>query len=209
MEERVAQIQACMYQYSRAIYRSIKDLIDPYVDPQTQLEYRRAVLTTCEQTMERLAKDPHYFANPGSGALPGHQALFPDHVSGSGCLGGQQGRVSGGRVHPGADRRGRLRRRRRTVPRDDAQGQAVPADAAAGARLLPVAPASRPLPRSRLVSEGTRSRRRRDESRGDKKPPKAAVTGVSEGTRSRRRRDESRGDKKPPKAAVTGLSIRS
>ena len=36
-EERLAQIQACMYQYSRAIYRSIKDLIDPYVDPEVQL----------------------------------------------------------------------------------------------------------------------------------------------------------------------------
>ena len=32
MDERVLQIQSCMYQYSRAIYRSIKDLIDPYVD---------------------------------------------------------------------------------------------------------------------------------------------------------------------------------
>ena len=41
MDERILQIQNCMYQYSRAIYRSLKDLIDPYVDPQTQLEYRR------------------------------------------------------------------------------------------------------------------------------------------------------------------------
>ena len=32
MDERILQIQHCMYQYSRAIYRSIKDLIDPYVD---------------------------------------------------------------------------------------------------------------------------------------------------------------------------------
>ena len=64
MDDRVAEIQAGMYQYSRAIYRSIKDLIDPYVDPDTQLEYRRAVLDACEQTMERLATDPHYFANP-------------------------------------------------------------------------------------------------------------------------------------------------
>ena len=32
-----------MYQYSRAIYRSIKDLIDPYVDSSTHLEYRRVV----------------------------------------------------------------------------------------------------------------------------------------------------------------------
>jgi len=33
-----------MYQYSRAIYRSIKDLVDPYVDPETRIEYRRQVL---------------------------------------------------------------------------------------------------------------------------------------------------------------------
>ena len=39
MDDRVAEIQAGMYQYSRAIYRSIKDLTDPYVDPATQLEY--------------------------------------------------------------------------------------------------------------------------------------------------------------------------
>ena len=74
MEERLAQIQACMYQYSRAIYRSIKDLIDPYVDQETQLEYRRAVLVACEQTMERLAKDPRYFAHPD-------KTLFQDFFS--------------------------------------------------------------------------------------------------------------------------------
>jgi hypothetical protein len=60
-----------MYQYSRAIYRSIRDLIDPYVDTELRLEYRRAVLTACEQTMERLATDPHYFAKP-------ERALFQD-----------------------------------------------------------------------------------------------------------------------------------
>ena len=65
------QIQACMYQYSRAIYRSIKDLVDPYGDPQTRLEYRRQVLDACEQTMERLATDPLYFAKP-------ERALFQD-----------------------------------------------------------------------------------------------------------------------------------
>src|SRR5207249_1331376 len=64
IEEYTAQLQACMYQYSRAIYRSIKDLIDPYVAPELHLEYRRAVLEQCEQTMERLAKDPLYFAKP-------------------------------------------------------------------------------------------------------------------------------------------------
>ena len=44
MDELNAQIRNCMYQYSRAIYRTIKDLIDPYADPDEQLEYRRAVL---------------------------------------------------------------------------------------------------------------------------------------------------------------------
>ena len=71
IEEYAAQLQACMYQYSRAIYRSIKDLIDPYVAPELQLEYRRAVLDQCELTMERLARDPLYFAKPD-------RALFQD-----------------------------------------------------------------------------------------------------------------------------------
>jgi hypothetical protein len=65
------RILAVMYQYSRAIYRSIKDLIDPYADSETQLEYRRAVLAACEDTVERLARDPRYFARP-------ERALFQD-----------------------------------------------------------------------------------------------------------------------------------
>ena len=60
-----------MYQYSRAIYRSIKDLIDPYASVEQQQEHRRAVLIACEQTMERLADDPHYFSRP-------ERALFQD-----------------------------------------------------------------------------------------------------------------------------------
>ena len=70
-DERTLQLQHCMYQYSRAIYRSIKDLIDPYVAPETQLEFRRDVLEACEQTMERIAADPLYFAKP-------ERALFQD-----------------------------------------------------------------------------------------------------------------------------------
>ena len=66
-----------MYQYSRAIYRSIKDLIDPYADHETQLEYRRAVLTACEQTMDRLAKDPLYFANPARALFQDIRRYFP------------------------------------------------------------------------------------------------------------------------------------
>jgi hypothetical protein len=71
VDERTLQLQHCMYQYSRAIYRSIKDLVDPYVDQETQLEFRRDVLEACEQTMERIAADPLYFAKP-------ERALFQD-----------------------------------------------------------------------------------------------------------------------------------
>jgi hypothetical protein len=71
VDEQTLQLQHCMYQYSRAIYRSIKDLIDPYVDGETQLEFRREVLEACEQTMERIAADPLYFAKP-------ERALFQD-----------------------------------------------------------------------------------------------------------------------------------
>ena len=77
MDERVLRIQQCMYQYSRAIYRAIKDLIDPYVDPSTHLEYRRQVLAACEGTMERLAADPHYFAKPDRTLFADIRRYFP------------------------------------------------------------------------------------------------------------------------------------
>src|SRR5690242_20868106 len=66
-----------MYQYSRAIYKSIKDLIDPYSDRETQLESRRAVLEACEQTMERLAADPQYFAKPDRALFQDIRRYFP------------------------------------------------------------------------------------------------------------------------------------
>jgi hypothetical protein len=66
-----------MYQYSRAIYRSIKDLIDPYSDPAKQLESRRAVLEACEQTMSRLASDPLYFALPDRALFQDSRRYFP------------------------------------------------------------------------------------------------------------------------------------
>ena len=77
MDERILQIQNSMYQYSRAIYRSIKDLIDPYVDRTTQLEYRREVLAACEGTMVRLAADPHYFAKPDRALFQDIRRYFP------------------------------------------------------------------------------------------------------------------------------------
>jgi hypothetical protein len=77
MDDHTAQLRSCMYQYSRAIYRSVKDLIDPYVDRETQLEYRRAVLCQCEETMERLAEDPYYFARPDRALFADIRRYFP------------------------------------------------------------------------------------------------------------------------------------
>ena len=57
IEERTLQLQHCMYQYSRAIYRTIKDMIDPYGDRESQLESRRAVLTACREAGRRLRED--------------------------------------------------------------------------------------------------------------------------------------------------------
>lgn len=76
-EDRARLLQGYMYQYSRAIYRSIRDLIDPYADPDGQLESRRAVLTACEQTMERLATDPLYFAKPDRSLFQDIRRYFP------------------------------------------------------------------------------------------------------------------------------------
>jgi hypothetical protein len=77
MDEAILQIQSCMYQYSRAIYRMIKDKIDPYVDQETQIVYRREVLEACEQTMERLAADPQYFAKPDRALFQDIRRYFP------------------------------------------------------------------------------------------------------------------------------------
>jgi hypothetical protein len=77
MDEKTLEIQSCMYQYSRAIYRSIKDLIDPYVDHETQLQHRREVLAACEGTMERLARDPQYFAKPDRALFQDIRRYFP------------------------------------------------------------------------------------------------------------------------------------
>ena len=77
IDEQTLQLQHCMYQYSRAIYRSVKDLIDPYVDRPTRLEYRRAVLCECEETMARLAQDPHYFARPDRALFQDIRRYFP------------------------------------------------------------------------------------------------------------------------------------
>lgn len=74
MNERILTV---MYQYSRAIYRSVKDLIDPYADGETRLEYRRSVLVACEETVERLARDPRYFARPDRTLFTDIRRYFP------------------------------------------------------------------------------------------------------------------------------------
>ena len=42
-----------------------------------QAEYRRAVLEACEQTMERLARDPQYFAKPERSLFQDIRRYFP------------------------------------------------------------------------------------------------------------------------------------
>ena len=140
-----------MYQYSRAIYRSIKDLIDPYADAETRLEYRRSVLAACEQTMERLAEDPHYFANPDRALFQDIRRYFPITHQAQVAWAVQEGVSAAVAFIEAQIEAGALRRRRRPLPRDHAQGQALPAHAAARARLLPVAPAPRAHPRRSVI----------------------------------------------------------
>src|SRR6476646_2665475 len=60
-----------MYRFSRAIFVEVKDLVDPHPDTVSAQEARRRVLQCCEATIERLARDPHYFAKPS-------QSLFQE-----------------------------------------------------------------------------------------------------------------------------------
>ena len=95
--------------------------------------------------MERLAADPHYFAKPDRTLFADIRRYFPITVQAQVAWSVNQGVGAAVELHRGADRVRRVRGRHRPLPRDDPQGQAVPADAAAGAGLLPVAPAPRPL----------------------------------------------------------------
>jgi hypothetical protein len=91
IEERTAELQQCMYQYSRAIYRSVKDLVEPYSGRKMQLESRCAVLVACEQTMERLANDPLYFAKPERALFQDIRRYFPITVQAEVAWAVQQG----------------------------------------------------------------------------------------------------------------------
>lgn len=60
-----------MYQYSRAIFMTVRDLIISDRAGGDIDEARRSVLHLCEATLERLASDPRYFARPA-------RSLFED-----------------------------------------------------------------------------------------------------------------------------------
>ena len=77
MEDHVVHLQSCMYQYSRAIYRSVKDLIDPYSDHADAARVASRVLDECELTMSRLAADPQYFARPDRALFQDIRRYFP------------------------------------------------------------------------------------------------------------------------------------
>ena len=65
-----------MYRFSRAIFVDIKDLVDPHPETITVPEAKRHVLQSCEQTIERLARDPQYFAKPSQSLFQEIRHLF-------------------------------------------------------------------------------------------------------------------------------------
>ena len=66
-----------MYRFSRAIFLEIKDSVDPHPETVTVAEAKRRVLHACESTIERLARDPHYFARPSQSLFHEIRHLFP------------------------------------------------------------------------------------------------------------------------------------
>ncbi len=137
-----------MYQYSRAIYRSIKDLIDPYADVETQLESRREVLVAVRADDGAAADDPHYFANPDRTLFQDIRRLLPDHGQAQVAWAVKRGRRRGRR----RSSRSRSRPAHSTAASPAARRRparaSLPADAASRAALLPVAPAPRAARRS-------------------------------------------------------------
>ena len=66
-----------MYHYSRAIFRALKDMVEPQTDSVTPGEARRQVLEACERTVERIAEDPRYFARPARSLFEEIRFYFP------------------------------------------------------------------------------------------------------------------------------------
>jgi hypothetical protein len=65
-----------MYRFSRAIFMEIKDMVDPHPETVSVPEAKRYVLHSCEATIERLARDPHYFAKPSQSLFHEIRHLF-------------------------------------------------------------------------------------------------------------------------------------
>jgi hypothetical protein len=65
-----------MYQFSRAIYRELADDIDTSYSPSAH----QHVLQACEQTIERLVSDRHYFARPARTLFNDIRLYFPMRV---------------------------------------------------------------------------------------------------------------------------------
>lgn len=65
-----------MYRFSRAIYLETRDLITGESITETA-EARRRVLSACEATMERLAKDSRYFADPAKSLFSDIRYYYP------------------------------------------------------------------------------------------------------------------------------------
>ena len=65
-----------MYRFSRAIFVEIKDLVDPHPETVSIPEGKRRVLQSSEATIERLARDPHYFAKPSQSLFHEIRHLF-------------------------------------------------------------------------------------------------------------------------------------
>ena len=130
-----------MYRFSRTLYLELKDIVDPHPDTISVAEARRRVLEAAQSTVERLASDPRYFPQPARSLFQQIRCYFP--IS-------QQARVFYAierMVEPGPgldpDRARPAERGERPLPRHHAQGQGLPAHAAAGPRVLPVALAPR------------------------------------------------------------------
>ncbi len=65
-----------MYQFSRSMYRELAS--DVAGDRMTEVSANRAlVLRSCEEAVERLATDPHYFARPARTLFRDVRSYFP------------------------------------------------------------------------------------------------------------------------------------
>jgi hypothetical protein len=66
-----------MYQYSRAIFLAVKNLVDESQPGVSRVEAQRRVLAACEGAVERLAADPRYFARPTRSLFEEIRRYFP------------------------------------------------------------------------------------------------------------------------------------